>query len=181
LVRLRSGTVMLPTDSDTLSAELFEEVLFGPEQRRAEPQGVGTFRVGSIPGPPGQADAVTTYRFTYSQTFALPGGRLLELEVPSPLLFRARGDEPLVEAQPLPQEFFVTRNGTEPLRATLDGEPLVRFGSCTYESLPRWGIEAELEDGTVLSLEERFEEAASLMDTAPASLVRAEVTFGDIR
>jgi hypothetical protein len=187
-VRLREGALMLPTENDTFSGELFAEVLFGPERLTAEAEDTGTFRVVRI--PPNVNSDVTTFRFTYSQPFTFPPSaqtpaqtpaRLLELEVLSPLVFRARGDEPLTESQTLPEEYFVALKGREPLQAKLDGEPLVRFGSCTYEALPRWGIEAELEDGTVISLEERFEEAASVTETAPASVTRAEVTIGEER
>jgi hypothetical protein len=181
-VRLRPGNLRLPTDNDTFSAELFEEVLFGPDAVAAEPEASGSFRVGRIPGPPGPNSA-TTFRFTYSQPFALPDGRRLEIEVVTPLQFRARGDEPLVEGQILPANFFVVLKGGEPLQATVDGVPLVRFGSCTYDSLPVFEIEAELAAtaqaaGGVLRLWERFEEADSEIDTAPASLVRAELSLG---
>jgi hypothetical protein len=185
-VRLRQGTITLPTESDTFAGELFEEVLFGPERLTAEPQDTGTFRVVRVPGSPpqenpNQESPVTTFRFTYSQPFRLADGRHLELEVVSPLVFRARGDEPLSASRPLPPEFFTVLKGREPLQARLDGESLLRYGSCDYASLPRWGIEAELEDGTRLSLEERFEEAASLNDTGPASLVGGVVTAGPER
>jgi hypothetical protein len=180
-VRLREGTVMLPTESDTFTGELFEEVLFGPQRLVAEPQETGSFRLVRI--PPNELNReITTYRFTYRQPFSIPPtretpARLLELEVVSPLVFRARGDEPVLESQGLPEDFFSVLKGREPLQAKLDGEPLLRYGSCTYESLSGWVVAAELEDGTVLDLEERFEEAASLTDTGPASLVRAEVAL----
>ena len=170
-VRLWEGSVLLPTENETFGAELIEEVVFGQERAVAEPQEAGTFRVVRIPGE------VTVYRFTYRQPYTLPDGRLLELEVASPLVFRARGDEPLEESQSLTEDFFVALKGREPLGAALDGAPLVKYGSCTYDSLPLWGIEAELEDGTRLRLEERFEEAESLFETAPASVVRAEVSL----
>jgi hypothetical protein len=180
LVRWRAGTVTLPTETDTFGAELFEEVLFGPERALAVAQKGGSFRVGRVPAT-ATTGGVATYRFTYSQPFLLPDGRLLELEIVTPFVFRARGEEPLEESQPLSEEFFVALKGREPFQAKLDGEPLVRYGSCTYDTLPLWRIQAELDDGTVLRLEERFEEAASVNDTGPASLVQAEVTLAGER
>jgi hypothetical protein len=180
-VRLRSGSVLLPTASETFSANLFEEVLFGPDAVAAESQGPGSGGVLRVPGPARQR--LTTYRFTYSQLFALPDGSTLELEVVSPLQFRAQGDEPLDESQTLPEDFFVVLKGREPLQAALDGVPLVRYGSCTYDALATFEIEAELADTAgegsgVLRLEERFEEAKSEFDTAPASVARAELSLG---
>jgi hypothetical protein len=181
MVRLRPGTVRLPTESATFEAELIEEVVFGPERLVAQPKERGTFRLVLIPPNDIVSPAtipVTTYRFTYSQPFALADGRLLELEIVSPLAFQARGEKPIQERQTLPVEFFAALKGREALQARLDGEPFIRYGSCAYESLTLWTVEAELEDGTVLRLEERYEEAASLDDTAPASIVSAEVSFG---
>jgi hypothetical protein len=173
-VHLRAGTVELPTESATFSRELFESVQFGPERLPAKPSAAGIFRVVRV--APGQGDNdVATYRFTYAQPFITAGGRLLELEIVTPLVFRARGDEPLAETQSLPTDFFVTLNGREPLQARLDGDPLVRYGSCTYESLPLWTVNAELADGTRIRIAERFEETSSEFDTAPARVVRANV------
>jgi hypothetical protein len=172
-VRLRPGDITLTTTAETLPHELFEEVLFGPDQERAEPQSAGEFRVQSVPGLGG----VTVFRFLYSQPFVLPSGSLLELEIVAPLEFGARGDEPLESRRSLPPEYHVTQNGLEPMQATLDGVPLVRYGSCSYETLSLWSIEATLEDGTSLRLTERFDEAESLLVTAPAAVLRAELEF----
>jgi hypothetical protein len=156
--------VTLPTRNETFQAELFEEVLFGPQRLAARPREPGTFRVGRIPAE------VTTYRCTYAPPWTLPDGRLLELEVVSPLVYRARGEVPSESSRRLPPEFFVALKGREALQASVDGTPLVRYGSCNYESLPLWEVE--------LRLEERYEEAAQLADTAAASLVAADLTLG---
>jgi hypothetical protein len=183
VVRLRAGEVVLPTEDEIFPGELVEELLFGPELARGESLETGKWRVVRIPSLDGD---VTTYRFTYAQPFTLADGHLLELEVVSPLLFRAQGEEPLTERQTLTEDFFVALKGREPLQARLDGAPLVRYGSCTYAALPLWDVEAELADGpgeggAVLRLQERFEEAASLDDTGPASLVWSEVRIGGER
>jgi hypothetical protein len=49
----------------------------------------------------------------------------------------------------------------------------IKYASCAYENLPLWFVEAELEGGTKLRIEERME--PSLTDTGPASIERAAV------
>jgi hypothetical protein len=173
-LRLRGGTFPLPTEDDSFPAELFEEVRFGPEQEVAPPLSEGSFRMVRVPG----LEGVTTYRFTHAQTFLLPDGRELEIALVSPLQYRGRGDEALDEPVVLTDEFFTALTGNEAIQATLDGVPSVRYGSCTYDTLPRVEVRAELEDGTTVRLIERFREASSEVDTAPAGLVRAEVVVG---
>ena len=175
-VRLRAGTIALPTLEDRFEAELFEEVLVGPDGLVAVPQGRGEFVVGRIPGVDD-----TTYRFTYAQSFALPDGRDFGLSIVSPLLYHARGDEPIQFSAGLPIQFFTALKGRESLQATVEGVPLIRYGSCDYPDLSEWNVEFQLDDGTRWALRERFDEAASLFDTAPAAVVRAELTDGDLR
>lgn len=55
------------------------------------------------------------------------------------------------------------------------GVPVVSYSSCTYELLPHWRVDVELEDGSRIVLEERFDPTEILFTTGPASLVRAEV------
>jgi len=184
VLRLREGKVNLPTEADTFSAELIDKVLFGPDRTPGVPLEGGTFRVVRLPS----LDDVTTYRFTFSQPFALEDGSVLEVEVVAPLAFRGRGEEPIEMTQPLPEEAWVALKGNEVFQARLDGVPLVRYGSCTYETLPAWEVEAEIAgasgdegaagDGSArVRLVERFEEALLPNDTAPAALTRAEVEF----
>jgi hypothetical protein len=174
VVRLRAGVIELPTVEETFPGELFEEVLFGPDRQRAQANGPGEFRLRSIPGE------VATFRFTYLQEFALSDGRRLELEVVVPLSYEARGDDPIEKRRGLSDEFFIALKGREALAGRLDGEPVLSYGSCGYESLQRWSVAWELADGAQVLLEERYEEAASLFDTAPAVVVRAEIHVGEV-
>lgn len=174
-IRLRSGSVALPTVDSTFEADLFEDVRFGPAQAVAEPLGTGTFRVLRLPG----ADGIVAYRFTYEQAFVLPDGRSFDLGIVSPLVFRGRGDDALDGPMTLSERFFTRITGTESLQGRLDGRPLVRYGSCSYDHLPLVEVRAELAEGTKVRLLERFEEAENLAETAPAIPLLAEVDFGD--
>jgi hypothetical protein len=174
-VRLRGGVIPLPTKEDAFDETLIEEVRFGPEQTVAEPIAPGTFRVLRLPG----ADEITTYRFTYEQSFQLPGGSRLDVALVSPQQFRGQGDEALDDPVVWSESFFTRQPGTEAIQARLDGDPLIRYGSCTGELLPLVDVHAELEDGTRVFLQERFEEAESLLETAPANFVSGRVALGE--
>ena len=124
---------------EAIAADLFEQVRFGPERELAQPLDGGRFLRRSLPGP----DGTTIHRFRYEQPFVLADGRTLQLAIVSGLTFttgggNAESPSPTV----LDREFFSERPGREPLEATLDGEPLVAYGSCTQETLPRFRIEA---------------------------------------
>lgn len=172
-VRLRGGELQLPTIEDSVEKDLFEEVRFGPAQEVVRALGPGVFRLNRIPG----VDGVTVYRFTHHQEFALEDGRKLSVSWVRPIDFRAHGDERIDERLVIEEELFAVEVGREVLQATLDDVPLVRYGSCTYETLPRFEIQVDLADGTRLHFEERFLEAESLLATGPASLSRAELVL----
>jgi len=181
-LRFRSGKIELPTTADSFSAELVEELRMGPEQEVAVAVTEGLVRFLRVAG----GDGVVRYRFTFEQEFTLADGRSLELALVTPLEFEARGEDPVARRLVLDKatlaEMFTVNAGFEPLLAMLDGAPLIRYGSCGYETLPPWEIRLELEGGVRLRLEEHFLEAESLFATAPAALVRADVSFdGDVR
>ena len=172
-VRFRMGTLQLPTTSAALSVDLFEEIRFGPAQERAEPQDMGLFRIVRVPGPGGES----VFRFNYEQAFTLPGGELFELRLLN--LNFSRQDEGEVAATRIVDERFL--HFELGLEGSLAGEPLVHYASCDYDLLPHWKIDVELEGGTKIQLEERFEPAASLLDAGPAALVGAVVEIGNHR
>jgi hypothetical protein len=176
-VRFHGGVVELPTRTTSFPADLIAEVLVGPEQALAAPLGEALVSVLRIPG----VDEITQYRFTFEQDFVLPDRRALTLSLVTPLEFEARGEEPLGDGLRIDDDFFIVNKGFEPLQATLDGMPLIRYGSCDHESLPRWTIAFELENGVRVELEERFLEAESVFATGSASLARAEILAAERR
>ncbi len=176
-VRFRAGPVPLPTLDSEFEVDLFDAVVIGPEETQAIPVGPGRMRVQVIP-PSAARPEETIYRFTYSQDFHFGDDRSLTIELVTPLVLRARGDEPIGPSPELDEAFFTRSTGTEMFRARVEDMPLIQYGSCSYASLPLWSIETQLEDGTQLQLEERYDPASSEFETGPASLVRAEVTLG---
>ena len=170
-VHFHGGIIELPTRTSSFKAKLIAEILVGPDQAPASPLDDAIVTVLRIPG----VDDVTQYRFTFDQDFVLADGRELTVSLVTPLEFQARGEEPLASTLRLDDTFFVVNKGFEPLQATLDGAPLILYGSCHYESLPAWTIALQLEGGVDITLEERFLEAESIFATGPASLARAEI------
>ncbi|MGQ9590150.1 MAG: PEP/pyruvate-binding domain-containing protein [Planctomycetota bacterium] len=171
-LRLRPGTYLLPTAAPAFHADLIEEVLYG------SPAGAG---VSKAPGAfswtaRSEGTGEVTYEFTYRETFSLPGGEELSLALSS-LQFHVRGGEPLETAQTLDEE-YATRSLV--LSGTLGSGPAgiaVRYGPCGYELLPLWRLRVELEDGTSLDLEERYQPVGTAT-AGPANLVAAVVAAG---
>lgn len=176
-VRLRSGVFKLSTNSDTFSAELVEEIVLGPGREVATAVAPGEFRLQRFP----VGNGATTYRFRYAQEFLLTDGRVLLFALASPFDFTVGGGKASPGPRFLDEAFFSADPGTEAFQASLDGIPLVRYGSCTYAELPAWDVVAELEDGTSLRFEERFAPERSQFTTSAASILRADVRLAGTR
>ncbi len=172
-VKLRSGTIPLTTTRDSFTAELFDEVRFGPERQVATPLESGRFRLRRIPN-----GELTKYRFTFAQRWGLDDGTVLEIELLAPLEFEARGEEPISGVRVLSDAEFTTQASLEPLKARVNGQRLVNYGSCRHQLLPLWRIDVTLADGGTLTLNERFsDDEARFFGTNPASLQRATVSL----
>lgn len=174
-IELTGGSIALPTQAETFPASIVEELTFGPGREVVSPEGSGLFRVTPIPA----GGESVVYRFTYEQEFVLPGGGRLVVEL-SPLDFRVDGGEPVVPSIVLDEErlnkFVFLRTGLERDEERAD----IFYASCHNESLPLWEIEAKLDDGMVIRLEERFRPDL-VRDFGPASLAAADFRIGDER
>ena len=168
-VRFVPGRHVLPTSRPSFPGSIIAELLHGPGAAPAPSAGPGRFRLELLASGTGEV----TYRFRYQENFVI-GGEELAMEI-------HRLD-------------FVTRPGAEPeLVKTLDEEhvakrlvmvggkaggwsTLMRLASCTYPSIPRWSVHAELEGGVQVDLEERFDPPDA--GSGPAMLAEARVRFG---
>ena len=174
-LRLRGGVITLPTENDRVEAPLFEDVRFGPTRELLEPAAPGAFNLRSFP----LSDTETVYRFTYEQDFVGTSGRRLELRWVAPIEFRASGEEIIIGRIEVADEDFVTRPHLALVQGTTDDGGSVHLGSCKNTPLPRVSVVAVLDDGVRIQLEERFREADIELDTAAASLMRAEIQSTD--
>ncbi|MCH2376369.1 MAG: hypothetical protein MK538_19460, partial [Planctomycetes bacterium] len=167
---LSPGRALLSTGAEVFAADLFTEVLIGPELERAEPLADGLFRVvefASVGGEP-------QFGFEYVQEFSLSGGRTLELELD--LNFGFSCGESVESTRTLDEEFLV--DGLTLGGHIHDGDEIAEmvYSSCTYESLPLFDVFFELEDGTSVRFEERYRE--DTRGTGPASIFGAELHVG---
>jgi len=186
-LRLRGGSYPLETASETFGVDLIDELVVQEFLSAQDPGGLrgqevatavseGLLRFLRLPTPSG----ATRYRFTYEQDFVLAGGEMLRVEFISGLEYEADGDEVLSGPRVLEESTFTTLIGREILQLSIDEKPLVRYGSCSYASLPAFEIAATLEDGTSLNLVERWLEPENLLETGAAAVVRADVTLGGV-
>jgi hypothetical protein len=174
MLRFAAGTIPLPSQTATFPAELFEEVVLGPNRQVAMPAAPGEFSMDRR----AVGNGVTNYSFEYRQEFVLPGGDTLDVWV-SKLDFRAREADPIDFRQVIDEAFLT--DGIF-LQATLvrGGEiEDISYASCAYTSLPLWEVRAVLDDGSALTLEERFRPEPE-NDFGPAALTRAKVTIGGV-
>jgi hypothetical protein len=168
-VRLAPGKRSLPTASEIFSAELVEEALFGPKREQASRRVPGRFRLQTRSDGKGNV----TYSFAYTETFSLPGGEDLELEL-SFLDFPVRQGEPPQLVKTLDQEFLTKRLVMFAVPGG-DRSRIVRYSSCSYETLPRWEGRVELEGGGLIRFEERY--LVPLAGSGPANLVAASLSL----
>ncbi len=174
VAQFKPGILELPTGSDSFSGELFDEVRFGPEQLLADPLDDGLFRVRRL----GATGSDVTYRFDFEQSFVLPNGDSLKLEI-FDVNFKSRGGVPLQRQRALDEEYLTSELS---MIGSLNDVPVASYSSCRYELLPLFAMDIGLDDGSVIHLEERFLEAESLTETGPASLTRARVELeGEVR
>jgi hypothetical protein len=132
---------------------------------------------------------VIEYDFHYRQEFEIePGEPPLELNI-SRLGFRARDGEPLSSTlvlgdQELTHTLFLEgafsdEKQRKARRVRKDHGEILTFSSCQQESLPLFESIVELDDGTRVELDERFDPALAMQNSiSPASLVFAHVEMG---
>ncbi len=168
-VRFVPGTLLLPAGQGAFAADVFAEVVFGPAMEVAAPLEPGRFEVQEI------GDGTETiYRFSFRQEFGLSTGEKFALTL-SNLNYRGRGEVPLERSRLIDEDFFTL---DLELLGSLDGVPVMGFSSCRYPTLPLFEIVVTTEDGTRITLTERFLEELSDFESAPAALVAAEVKIG---
>ncbi len=162
-LRFVEGTVRLSAREVPCPVELIEELRVGPGQALAAPRAPGTIQAALGAGEEGEAG-----RFSFAQSFELPGGETFDLELH--LRFDAARSGQAAPPLVLDEEYMTRKlslQGTMGLVTT--------FASCGHESLPLWEVAVELEGGSRVKLHERHEPPPTLNDTGPASLSSAEV------
>jgi len=168
-ILFREGRHILPTGPASFELDLVEELLIGPQAAPASPAGPGVMAYERV--SPGNRRAV--YNFTFEQPWSAPGGQAFRLRIAG-LTFETRDGEPLDRMRTLDEDLLTQRLGIDAGPVDNEGR-FVTYSSCTYDALDLWVIEAELEGGILLRLEERSE--PSEITTGPAALLRAQVQW----
>jgi len=164
-LEFRAGKVALPTTKSFFSGpRLFDRLRLGPERRVAQTAESGIYRLAKD-----AADA-SSFTFSYEQEFELEDGTIFPVVLDG-LTFRSSDQENgafVLDGDSI--EGFVS------LQGNLDGA-IVKYGSCSYESLRLWEIEVGLADGSSVRLLERHEPPLAITETNPALLIEAEVAI----
>jgi len=168
-LRLRPGTIELPTDVDVFLGDLIEEIVRGPDRRRAEPTAPGVFHVTTN----ARGDGTASHTFRFEQDFTI-AGEPLHVEI-NGLTMTSSDGEPDVPTLVLDEEAITRDLFVEAIPSSEASRKMV-YSSCTFGSLPPWDVRTTFADGTTLRLTERFRPA--LAGTAPASVVHADVEIG---
>lgn len=171
-IRFAPGAHPLPSDTPSFPGSLIHELLYGPNQARALPFEPGRFRVTTEADGRGNV----TYRYEYQETFKLPDGKEIEVQL-SFLDFEVRRGQAPILLKTFDEELITNRLA---LLAVPGGDRnrLVRYSSCLYETIPLWHGRADLEGGDTVSFEERFD--LPLAGSGPGSLVAARVTINGV-
>jgi len=171
-------TLSLPRDADSFQADLIDEVhLTGPDPVSAQPDAPGEIN-HEFQQP------VWGYIHTYTYTQSFHAGTRPFL-VEATFTFRYRDGV----ADPEELVFDTDQVGEEPKGYNVDytqvsilgfldnGEDYLTekqaYRSCTFTTLPRYRITADLEGGDSVVLYKRY--LKPLMGTGPAAVVRAEI------
>ena len=167
-VRFAPGRHTLPSSRPSFPGSIIAELHHGPGAVPATSLGPGRFRLELRASGTGEV----TYRFRYEETFRI-GGEELTMEIHRLDFVQRPGAEPEL-VKTLDEDHVANR--LVMVGGKAGAGTLMRLASCTYGSIPRWSVHAELEDGVQVDLEERFEppEAGS----GPAMLAGAMVRIG---
>jgi hypothetical protein len=178
-VKFRGGTHALRTDSLITPLELIEEVRFGPGARLLQPIGPGLLRSSRIENNNG----TTRHRFIFDQVFSIDDDLRLKLKLFLLEPFTARGEEVIEGSLSLDAAYLeegislqgeITSSADPARRIFLD------YNSCSYESLDLWQVRATLEDGTRISIIERYRPPRN-EEFGPIRLLSGEISLAGER
>ena len=174
------GAVMLSRNLDRFEGSLIDEVyLTGPEPVTAQPDGLGEFTHEYQQEVWGYI-----HHYTYTQTFHA-GARPFNVEAVFSFRYRdnvADPDELIFDADRVGDEpkAYEEEHHQVSIRGFLDNgadytTERQAYRSCTFATLPRFRITADVEGGDSIVLYKRY--LKPLMGTGPAAAVRAEVNL----
>ncbi len=174
-VRFRAGPHILRTDSLVSALELIEEVRFGPGGEPLASAGPGLLRSSRITNN----DGSVRHRFIFDQDFAIDDDLRLKLKLFLLEPFTARGEEVLEGSLTLDAAYLeegLSLQGEITSLSDPDRRIFLDYNSCSYDSLDLWQVRATLDDGTRLSILERYRPPQN-EEFGPIRLLSGEITL----
>lgn len=174
-VSFHSGSHLLRTNTLVYPLELVREVRFGPGSAPLVPAGPGLVRASRIENN----DGSTRHRFIFDQTFVVDENLRLKLKLFLLEPFSARGEEAIEGSLVLDEAYFeegLSLQGEVSALDDPDRRLFLDYNSCSYESLDLWEAGATLEDGTRISIIERYRPPQN-EEFGPIRIVRGDVTL----
>ena len=174
-VQLQGGSHLLRTANLVSTLDLIQEVRFGPDSAVLEPAGPGLLRASRI----ANNDGSTRHRFIFDQVFVIDDNHRLKLKLFLLEPFRARGEDLIEGSLSLDDAYLETGLSLQAEVTSLE-DPDMRlfldYNSCSYESLDLWEAGATLEDGTRISIIERYRPPQN-EEFGPIRMQRGDVTL----
>jgi len=174
-IRLRGGSLLLPTDISGFEADIVEEVVVGPEREVLTAVGPGRMRRTRD-----TTGCDVTYRFRYEQSFRFGTGEEIDLVLSQLDFVPGDAGEPFIlDDESLIGDVFLRFPPFD-----IGGDiGQIDYSSCNHETLPLFEVSAELTDRTpggttdgTIVLKERFRDEVN-KSSGPASIVSATVVL----
>jgi len=172
-LHFREGSIALPLRAGMVLAPLVELLELGPDRIPLEPINSGVLAIADAAQGPGPVQ----HRWSFDQDFDA-GGAVLRLS--ADFFFSSVGGVPEVGVIVIGEDLFRFERAVHGAFLGPDGSLVdtLRFGSCTYPTLPLWEISADFGNGNRALFHERYEEPFA--GSGPANVVRGEVWLGDL-
>lgn len=171
-IRLGEGRIRLPVSAVHVAARFIDRFEFGPDRRQLRPLNAGLFTASVRTGCCPAGTVWTTWSF--DQDFDLDGE---VLTLTTQFQFRRAPGEPLDDTVVLDGPFLSEAFHVFGAPAEVQtNDDVLRFASCTYETLPLWQIHVETAGGHSATFLERYR--VPFAGSGPANVLRAEATLG---
>ncbi|HVR74934.1 MAG TPA: PEP/pyruvate-binding domain-containing protein [Planctomycetota bacterium] len=176
-IELRVGSVDLPLRAGAVLGRIIERFELGPERRVLEPLDSGLFQ--AVRAPDRVLPGEVWYPWRFEQRFA-DGEDVISVSIDS-LNFRIQNGEPVDPVFELTEEVLSQERFLSGVILDTAGEVknYLRFGSCTYESLPLWEISVDFGDGDRALFHERYQ--VPFAGSGPANVLRCEAWLDGVR
>ena len=174
----REGTHVLDSRQLASTSNLIEELSFGPDGEPALPMGPGVLLASRV-----ENRAITNHLFILEQFFQTASGLELRVVLRLTTYFSARGEIPIGTGHLSIDETYLEEQ--EDLIAQIIDPSMpdllrtIEYFSCDFASLDLFEVGAEFEDGTAVSIIERFDPPAVSDEYGHVAVLSARIQIGE--